>query len=83
MKMILESLLSPLGYKITSAMGGVEALGLINYREFLPDLVLLDVEMSGKSGFEVSLCLYRLNTIDICCQRQGFGYTSCSPVRCL
>ena len=51
--MIIQSVLSPLGYIVISAMDGVEALGLLNCRDHLPDLVLLDVEMTGKSGFEV------------------------------
>ena len=61
--MIIQSVLSPLGYIVISAMDGVEALGLLNCRDHLPDLVLLDVEMAGKSGFEVinSLLIHFFN----------------------
>ena len=52
--MVIESLLSPLGYTLTTAMDGDEALELMRSRDFLPDLVLLDVQMFEKTGFEVT-----------------------------
>ena len=51
--MVIESLLCPLGYILTTAMDGDEALHLIESRDFLPDLVLLDVQMFEKTGYEV------------------------------
>ena len=51
--MVLEGLLKPLGYVITPAMDGNEALEMIRSRRYLPDLVLLDVQMPNKTGFEV------------------------------
>ena len=49
-----EAFLSPLGYTLTSALDGNEALHLIRSREYLPDLVILDVQMPGKTGYEVT-----------------------------
>ena len=51
---MFEALLSPLGYTLTSALDGNEALHLIRSREYLPDLVILDVQMPGKTGYEVT-----------------------------
>jgi CheY-like chemotaxis protein len=53
MQMVLEGLLGPLGYILTKAMDGNEALELIKSRKYLPDLILLDVQMPDKTGFEV------------------------------
>ena len=39
---------------MTSALDGNEALHLIRSREYLPDLVILDVQMPGKIGYEVT-----------------------------
>jgi hypothetical protein len=52
-QMVREGLLGPLGYLLTQAMDGNEALELIKSREYLPDLILLDVQMPDKTGFEV------------------------------
>lgn len=49
----MESLLCPLGYVVTRAMDGDDALDLLKSRDYLPDLVLLDVQMFEKSGYEV------------------------------
>lgn len=48
MKTILESE----GYQVELARGGEEALSKI--RQFLPDLILLDVMMPDISGFEIT-----------------------------
>lgn len=48
---LVTDILSASGYDIVSATNGQEALDLI--REHLPDLVILDVNMPLKDGFEV------------------------------
>jgi putative two-component system response regulator len=48
---IVRSILQAQGHRILDAGSGEEAIDLI--RKDLPDLVLLDVEMEGISGFEV------------------------------
>lgn len=52
---LLSTRLSKRGYKISTASDGSKALELAK-RE-LPDLVLLDVMMPGKSGWEVARAL--------------------------
>ena len=47
----LEYLMKKCGYDVTIARNGDEALALIE--SFLPDVVLLDVMMPRKSGYEV------------------------------
>ncbi len=47
----LEFLMKREGYQVSVARDGVQALATI--REARPDLVLLDVMMPGKSGYEV------------------------------
>ncbi len=47
----LEFLLQQSGYEVLIARNGAEALELIE--AFIPDLVLLDVMMPQKSGYEV------------------------------
>ena len=47
----LEYLLQRGGYEVLVARNGDEALGLIEQR--IPDLVLLDVMMPRKSGYEI------------------------------
>ena len=51
--MVIESLLGPLGYILTRAMDGDEALELMKSRDYLPDLILLDVQLFEKTGYEV------------------------------
>ena len=53
-QLVIEGLLSPLGFIVTPAMDGDEALHIIKSREYLPDLILLDVQMPGKTGYQVS-----------------------------
>lgn len=48
---ILAILFKPLGCELRAARDGDE--GLATFAEFRPDLVLLDVTMPGKNGFEV------------------------------
>jgi CheY-like chemotaxis protein/anti-sigma regulatory factor (Ser/Thr protein kinase) len=48
----IESLITSEGFKITSAENGEAALELLKH--FVPDLILLDIRMPGKSGYEVS-----------------------------
>ena len=63
-QLVFEGLLSPLGYVVTPAMDGDEALKLVRSREYLPDVVLLDVQMPGKTGYEVAI--RRKNQISGC-----------------
>ena len=48
---LLEAVLTPKGYTVTSASSGEEALAMV--RQQLPDLILLDVVMEPMDGFEV------------------------------
>jgi CheY-like chemotaxis protein len=52
---MLSTRLSMRGYKVTTAGDGHAALEIC--RRLLPDLVLLDVMMPGKSGWEVARAL--------------------------
>jgi DNA-binding response OmpR family regulator len=49
--MALEFLLGRAGYEVRTAANGDEALALLE--SFSPDLVLIDIMMPGKSGYEV------------------------------
>ncbi len=53
--MMLSTRLGRRGYKISTANDGVSAIALA--KKELPDLVLLDVMMPGKSGWEVARAL--------------------------
>lgn len=48
---VLRALLSPVGYKLTFAMGGQQALERVKMAK--PDLILLDLMMPDMDGFEV------------------------------
>jgi adenylate cyclase len=48
---LLEAILVPAGFAVSSASSGPEALELVAAE--LPDLVLLDVQMAGMNGYEV------------------------------
>lgn len=52
---MLDTRLSKRGYKVTTAPDGNKALELA--RKEQPDLILLDVMMPGKSGWEVAKAL--------------------------
>lgn len=47
----LEFLLKRAGYDVRTATSGEEALALVE--SYAPDLVLIDIMMPGKSGYEV------------------------------
>jgi DNA-binding response OmpR family regulator len=47
----LEFLLKRAGYDVRTAINGEEALALVE--SYAPDLVLIDIMMPGKSGYEV------------------------------
>ncbi len=49
--MALEFLLKRAGYDVRAATNGDEALALVE--SYAPDLVLIDIMMPGKSGYEV------------------------------
>ena len=53
--MVIEGLLAPKGYVVTACLDGDEALNLLEERQYLPDVILLDCQMPGKTGFEVCL----------------------------
>ena len=48
---LLDAVLTPRGYRVTTAGSGEEALRLLE--EEPPDLVLLDILMPGMNGYEV------------------------------
>jgi DNA-binding response OmpR family regulator len=52
---LLSTRLSRRGYKISTASDGTRAIELV--KKEMPDLVLLDVMMPGKSGWEVARAL--------------------------
>jgi CheY-like chemotaxis protein len=49
---VLQGLLRPLGFSVYAASSGVEGIDLA--RRCQPDLVLLDIQMRGLSGWEVA-----------------------------
>jgi CheY-like chemotaxis protein len=53
--MMLSTRLTKRGYKVTTANDGHEALEIA--KKLMPDIVLLDVMMPGKSGWEVARAL--------------------------
>jgi len=54
---MLRSLLEPLGFEVFTARGGDEGIALAGQAR--PDLVLLDISMPGKSGWETADILRR------------------------
>ncbi len=58
-RMILKAILANLGYDTVEAADGFAAINL--YRQHLPDLVLLDMIMPEKDGFETLTDLRTLN----------------------
>ena len=67
--MVVENIISTIdGYKVTACMDGQSALDLLAGRDYLPDIILLDVMMPGMSGYEV------------CAQLRDLYKTSALPV---
>lgn len=56
-----EELLGDLGYQVTSAFGGEEALGLFRESGVNFDLVVTDESMPGMSGIELAIEIYQLS----------------------
>eukprot|EP00750_Incisomonas_marina_P025102 INCI5321.3.p1 GENE.INCI5321.3~~INCI5321.3.p1 ORF type:complete len:989 (-),score=174.21 INCI5321.3:4241-7207(-) len=52
-QLVVENIASSLGFVVTACMDGQSAINLLESRDYLPDLVLLDVMMPGMSGHEV------------------------------
>lgn len=53
--MVVENIITSLdNYKVSACMDGQSALDLLASRDYLPDLILLDVMMPGMSGYEAS-----------------------------
>ncbi len=50
-RIVIEKMLTNAGYKVTSAVSGVEAIALLN-GDCRPDLILLDIMMPEVNGFE-------------------------------
>ena len=51
---LVESLLSNLGYKVKTAKNGTEALQLVKGTDFMPDILLTDVIMPEMNGKELA-----------------------------
>ncbi|MEM7345422.1 MAG: ATP-binding protein, partial [Chloroflexota bacterium] len=51
-RLVLRHLLEPLGFTITEAAGGIEALQLA--KEYRPDVILMDLVMPDPDGFETT-----------------------------
>ena len=49
--MLMENILSSLGYEVYSILEGSQALE--NIEEFRPDVIILDIMMPNKSGIDV------------------------------
>ncbi len=50
-RLVIEKMLTSAGYKVTSAVSGIEAIALLN-GDIRPDLILLDIMMPDLNGFE-------------------------------
>jgi len=63
---LLEAMLRPEGFVLTSAASGEEAMALV--AQHPPDLILLDIMMPGMDGYEVTSRIKgALATKNICC----------------
>ena len=51
-RQLLEAMLTPEGYQLTTASSGEEALSLIQSDP--PDIILLDIMMPGMSGYQLA-----------------------------
>jgi len=58
-RLLLESLLTPVGFMVRSVADGLSAVTAV--QENLPDLVLMDLRMSGLSGTEATRRIRALN----------------------
>jgi pilus assembly protein CpaE len=54
---ILSAILTPLGYKVTTAENGAQAMNAV--QDSLPDLIITDVVMPGIDGYELTRRLRR------------------------
>lgn len=52
-RQVVENSLQPKGYTVTKCMSGVDALKLMESRQYLPDLILLDALMPHMSAYEM------------------------------
>jgi len=52
-QIVVEQILTSEGYVVVQAFDGAEAFDLIESREWIPDLILLDVKMHPIDGYEV------------------------------
>ena len=59
-RLVIEKMLTNAGYKVTSAVSGVEAIALLN-GDCKPDLILLDIMMPDLNGFETCRMLKNSN----------------------
>jgi two-component system, OmpR family, alkaline phosphatase synthesis response regulator PhoP len=57
MVLLVRKILQAAGYRVSTAPSGMAALGAV--RQETPDLVILDLSMSGIDGFEVCAMLKR------------------------
>lgn len=68
---MLNALLSKAGYDITTALGGQEALAIIEKERF--DFVLCDVKMPGLSGLEVLQQMHQLEHFPTVIMMSAYG----------
>ena len=60
-RMVMKHLLLPLGFQVDLAADGFEALDLVHKSAY--DLILLDIMMPGKDGFETASEIRHRRTI--------------------
>ena len=65
-RLIIEKMLTSAGYKVTSAVSGVEAIALLN-GDCRPDLILLEIMMPEVNGFETCRIIKKSNK-SMCCK---------------
>jgi DNA-binding response OmpR family regulator len=64
--LMLSSRLGTMGFELSTALGGAEALDLIA-DDGLPDLVLLDIMMPGMDGFQLAEEIQQVGAVPIIC----------------
>lgn len=52
-QMVIQNILTPAGYAIATCSDGIECLNMLEERDYLPDLLLLDIMMPQLSGYQV------------------------------